>query len=84
MPTKNREKTHVSCATDPSNSKGKALNLTLYLDDDDPNNVSGRQRIEMKVDDSSPPDLLATKDSSYIYTWSFYLNPQLKAGSNNT
>lgn len=82
IPTTNANKPHLSCA---SNSfKGKpAINLTLYTNDNDPaTNENDRQRIEMKVDNSSPTQLKATKNTNYIYVWSFYLNPTLKAGDN--
>ena len=80
IPTTNDKKPHLSCASNSFNGKS-AINLTLYTNDNDPaTNDNDRQRIEMKVFESSPTQLKATKNTNYIYTWWFHLNPTLKAG----
>lgn len=67
-PTTNQDNPHISCVDD--SRMGKVANFTLYRSDDDSvTGSSDRQRLEMKVYESSPAPLKATLNSHFIYTW---------------
>ena len=69
---------HVTCYEDEL--MGPVLRFFLHSTDDDPETTSGdRSRMEMKVFNLSPSQLKATENSSFIYTWWFQLNEDLRA-----
>ena len=53
---------------------GTALRFYIHITDDDTaGNNPDKQRMEMKVFNSSPTELKATNDQSFIYVWWFRL-----------
>lgn len=65
--------THISCI-DTDTVMGTALRFYIHINDDDTASTNtDRQRMEMKVFNSSPTELKATSGQSFIYAWWFRL-----------
>lgn len=63
---------HIACVVD--DVVGPSLRFYIFkTDDDSATNNTDRQRMEMKVFQSSPADLKATNGTSFIYAWWFRL-----------
>lgn len=71
--------THISCI-DTDTEMGTALRFYIHsTDDDTASSNPDKQRMEMKVFNSSPTELKATSGQSFIYVWWFRLNSALQA-----
>lgn len=61
---------------------GTVPKFFIYRDDNDPvTRDPEQQRIEMKVFEPSPSHLKATKNSNFIYSWWFKLDPSTKVSN---